>query len=162
MTRDGTQTSPITRLALAIGTAGGAGYAPIAPGTFGSAVGVIVYWFTRHQPFALQFGIVVGVTLVGTWAASIVARHYGREDPGQVVVDEVAGQLVTYLGTGANGAGAVVGFLAFRLFDIIKPWPANRLERLPGGVGIMADDLMAGVYGNLLLQIAGRVFHGML
>jgi phosphatidylglycerophosphatase A len=162
VTSGAVRTSPVTRLALAVATVGGAGYAPIAPGTFGSAVGVVIYWFTRHWPLPWQFGLVLGVTAVGTWAATVVARHYGREDPGEVVVDEVAGQLVTFLGTGAGGAGTIVGFFAFRLFDIIKPWPANRFERLPGGVGIMADDLMAGVYGNLLLQIAGRVLHGMI
>jgi phosphatidylglycerophosphatase A len=148
------------RLALLVATAGGAGYSPIAPGTAGSAVGVVVFWFTRHWPLGWQAALLVVISLVGTWAASIAAVHFGREDPGQVVVDEVAGQLLTLIATGASLSGIVLGFFVFRVLDIVKPWPANRFEQLPGGVGIMADDLMAGVYGNLALQIAARVLHG--
>jgi phosphatidylglycerophosphatase A len=140
------------RAAVLLATVGGAGYSPIAPGTAGSVVGVVIYLLTRQWPLAWQCALLGGITLIGTWAAGVAAIHFGREDPGQVVVDEVAGQLVTLLLTGATLPGAVVGFFAFRLFDIWKPWPANRLERLPGGVGIMADDLMAGVYANLVLQ----------
>jgi phosphatidylglycerophosphatase A len=149
------------RVALFIATSGGAGFSPIAPGTAGSAVGAIVYWFTRGWPLAGQLGLIVAVSVVGTWAATLAARHFGREDPGQVVVDEVAGQLVTLVATGAGGYGTLLGFVVFRAFDIVKPWPVNRFERLPEGLGIMADDLMAGVYGNLVLQIAARVLHGM-
>ncbi len=148
------------RLALLVATAGGAGYSPIAPGTAGSAVGIVIFWFTRAWPLAWQTGLLVAISLVGTWAASVAAEHFGREDPGQVVVDEVAGQLLTLIATGASLAGMALGFFVFRALDIVKPWPANRFERLPGGVGIMADDLMAGVYGNLALQIAARVLHG--
>jgi phosphatidylglycerophosphatase A len=152
----------MTRLALVVATAGGAGYAPFAPGTFGSAVGVLIYWLTRHWPLAWQVALMVAVILAGTWASSVAARHFQREDPGQVVIDEVAGQLVTLVATGAGGLGTLIGFLAFRAFDIVKPWPVNRLERLPGGTGIMADDVMAGVYSNIVLQIAGRLLHGMI
>jgi phosphatidylglycerophosphatase A len=145
------------RAAVILATVGGAGYFPIAPGTVGSAAGVLVYWFTRQWPFSWQLGLVAAVTVAGTWAAGVAAVHFGREDPGHVVVDEVAGQLVTFLLTGAGFSGAVIGFFAFRLFDIIKPWPANRFERLPGGLGIMADDLMAGIYANLVLQVVAYV-----
>jgi phosphatidylglycerophosphatase A len=148
------------RLALLVATAGGAGYSPIAPGTAGSAVGLVIFWFTRHWPLWWQAGLIVAISLVGTWAASIAAVHFGREDPGQVVVDEVAGQMLTLVATGTSLYGIALGFFVFRALDIVKPWPANRFERLPGGVGIMADDLMAGVYGNLALQIAARVVHG--
>lgn len=148
------------RLALLVATAGGAGYSPIAPGTAGSAVGLVIFWFTRHWPLWWQASLIVAISLVGTWAASIAAVHFGREDPGQVVVDEVAGQMLTLVATGTSLYGIALGFFVFRALDIVKPWPANRFERLPGGVGIMADDLMAGVYGNLALQIAARVVHG--
>jgi phosphatidylglycerophosphatase A len=94
-----------------------------------------------------QLALLLAVTLVGIWAADVTAKALNREDPGPVVIDEVAGQLVTLFMTGAGLYGAIIGFFAFRLFDIIKPWPARQLEDLPGGVGIMADDLMAGVYG---------------
>jgi phosphatidylglycerophosphatase A len=149
------------RLALFVATTGGAGFSPIAPGTAGSAVGVVVFWFTRSWPLAWQIALIAAVSIVGTWAADLAARHFNREDPGQVVIDEVAGQLVTLVATGAGLYGTVLGFFVFRVLDIVKPWPANRFERLPGGVGIMADDLMAGVYGNIVLQIAAHVLHGM-
>jgi phosphatidylglycerophosphatase A len=147
---------PARRAALVVGTVFGAGYAPLAPGTLGSAVGVVLYYFTARWPLGLQLTLLAGVTVVGIWSAGVVARHLGREDPGQVVVDEVAGQLVTFIGAGTTPAALaiVIGFLAFRAFDIVKPWPVNRLERLPGGLGIMADDLMAGVYAAIVLRLA--------
>jgi phosphatidylglycerophosphatase A len=149
------------RVALFIATTGGAGFSPFAPGTAGSAVGAVAFWFTRQWPLLWQIALIVVISAVGTWAAGVAARHFGREDPGQVVVDEVAGQMLTLVATGAGAAGTVLGFFVFRALDIVKPWPANRFEQFPGGIGIMADDLMAGVYGNIVLQIAARVLHGM-
>ena len=141
------------RLALAVGTVGGAGFFPIAPGTVGSAIGVALYLLTAHWPPAWQIGLLVGTSLVGTWGAHGTARALGREDPGPVIVDEVAGQLLTLLLTGVGFVGAIAGFVIFRIMDIVKPWPARNFEALHGGVGIMADDLMAGVYGNLVMWI---------
>ncbi len=137
----------MSRLAVAIATVGGAGFFPFAPGTVGSAIGVVLYLATRHWPASWQIALLVGVTLVGIWASGVAATALKREDPGPVVIDEVAGQLVTLCLTGANLWGAIIGFFVFRVFDIIKPPPARQLEDLPGGVGIVADDLMAGVYG---------------
>lgn len=139
------------RLALLVATAGGAGYFPFAPGTVGSAVGIGVYLLTRHLDPRWQVGLLVAVCVIGTWAAGVAARHFQRDDPGHVVIDEVAGQLVTLLLLDVGWIGAGLGFLIFRVLDIIKPWPANRLEALHGGLGVMADDLMAGAYGWLLL-----------
>jgi phosphatidylglycerophosphatase A len=141
------------RLAIAIATSGGLGYAPIAPGTFGSAAGVVIYLLTSHWPVGAQIGIAALVTVVGVWASSEAAVHFGRSDPSQVVIDEVAGQLVTYLGTGVGWKGALVGFFLFRGLDIVKPWPANRLESLHGGLGIVADDVMAALYGCAMLHL---------
>jgi phosphatidylglycerophosphatase A len=146
----------MTRVAVWIATAGGLGYAPVAPGTFGSAAGLLVYWLTRHWSTPAQLTIVVIVAIVGTWAATRAAAHFGREDPGQVVIDEVAGQLVTLAFTGAGLTAVIAAFLIFRVLDIIKPYPANRFERLHGGVGIMADDLMAGVYGCAIMHVLMR------
>lgn len=150
------------RLAVALATVGFAGYSPIAPGTVGSLVGVVLYLFTSHLSLTWQFGLLGAITVVGVWSASEAARFFGREDPGHVVIDEVAGQLVTLILTGVGSLGALAGFFLFRVLDIIKPWPAGQFERLHGGVGIMADDLMAGLYGNLILQIAVRVVPGVL
>jgi phosphatidylglycerophosphatase A len=141
----------VKQLGVALGTVAGVGYLPIAPGTWGSAVGVILYLVTRHWAWPAQLALLLAVTLVGIWAADVTAKALNREDPGPVVIDEVAGQLVTLFMTGAGLYGAIIGFFAFRLFDIIKPWPARQLEDLPGGLGIMADDLMAGVYGWVLV-----------
>jgi len=142
------------RVAVLIATAGGAGYAPVAPGTAGSAVGFVIYLLTRHWPASWQIALLAGITIVGVWACHEAARHFGRKDPGQAVIDEVAGQLVTLYFTGAGLPAAVFGFLVFRALDIVKPWPARSFERLPGGIGIMADDVMAGIYANLALRLA--------
>lgn len=141
----------MTRLAVVLATAGGAGYAPIAPGTAGSAVGVLLYFLTWQWTLAGQLLLLLLVSVVGVWASSVTARHLQRDDPGPVVIDEVAGQLLTLVCTGGSAAGLLVGFLLFRVLDIVKPWPAGRFESLHGGWGIMADDLMAGLYGRLLM-----------
>ncbi len=141
------------RLAVLLATSGGAGYAPIAPGTAGSAVGVVIYLLTYRLSAAAQIALVVVVSIVGVWAADVAARHFQRDDPGQVVIDEVAGQLLTLLLTGVGWIGAIVGFFIFRVLDVIKPWPARRLEHLHGGLGIMADDLMVALYGNILVRV---------
>jgi phosphatidylglycerophosphatase A len=147
------------RIGVLLATAGGVGYSPFAPGTAGSAAGLVVYALTWSLAPGWQIAIVVAVSVVGLWAAGVAARHFGREDPGEVVIDEVAGQLVTLLLTGAGLGEAAAGFLLFRVLDVVKPWPAGRFERLPGGLGIMADDLMAGVYGNLALRLGVLLAH---
>jgi phosphatidylglycerophosphatase A len=141
-----------------IATVGGAGYFPFAPGTVGSAAGAIAYLLTRHLDPGVQVGLFAGVCVVGSWASTVAARHVGREDPGHVVVDEVAGQLATLLLLDVGWLGTLAGFLIFRVLDIVKPWPANRLEALHGGFGIMADDVMAGAYGWVLLFALISVF----
>lgn len=152
----------MTSLAVWLATAGGAGRFPFAPGTVGSVIGVGLFLLIARTPGLIQVAVVASVVPIGIWASGRAAEVFGREDPGQVVIDEVAGQLVTLLFTGVTLGGALLGFFVFRLLDIVKPWPANRFERLPGGVGIMADDLMAGLYGNLLLQVAVAVWPGWL
>jgi len=149
------------RLAVLLATAGGAGYVPFAPGTAGSAVGLVVYLLIRGWPPAWQAGLVLAISVIGVWASDVAARHFGREDPSEVVIDEVAGQLVTLLFTGAGPMAAVIGFVLFRALDVVKPWPARSFERFPGGIGIMADDLMAGVYGQLLLRGLAYVAPGL-
>jgi phosphatidylglycerophosphatase A len=91
---------------------------------------------------------------VGSWSGSVAEHHFRRTDPSQVVVDEVAGMLITLFLNPVGWLGALAGFLLFRIADIIKPYPADRLERLPGGLGVMADDAMAAVYANLVLRAA--------
>jgi phosphatidylglycerophosphatase A len=143
-----------TRVGLLIATALGAGYAPIAPGTFGSAVGLVL-WLVLPNALALQVIVIVAVCVVGAWSGFVAEEHFHRRDPGQVVVDEVAGMMVTLLlNPVPRFAWFVYAFLLFRAADIVKPFHVNRLERLPGGVGIMADDVAAGIYANLALRLS--------
>jgi phosphatidylglycerophosphatase A len=136
-----------------IATGFGSGYSPVAPGTAGSLVGVLLFLPLAGRPWPLQLALVVAVTLVGMAAADRLARALGLKDPGLVVVDEIAGQWLSYLALPFTPLTALAGFVLFRVMDIVKPWPARDLERLPGGIGIVADDLAAGVYANLLLRV---------
>ena len=137
---------------LALATALGAGYAPVAPGTWGSAVGLLL-WFALPSTPWIQALVIVAVVAAGVWSGGVAERHFGRSDPGQVVIDEVAGMLVTLFLNPVGWRGAIAGFLLFRAADVLKPFPARRLERLHGGLGIMADDVMAGIYANLALRV---------
>ena len=142
----------MTLLALALATALGIGYTPFAPGTFGSAAGLVLWWFLPHT-VSVQLAAIVIVFALGTWSGSVAERHFHRTDPGQVVLDEVLGMLITLFMNPVGWLGALVGFVLFRAADIVKPYPANRLEALHGGFGIMADDAMAAVYSNLALRV---------
>ena len=144
--------------ALAVATACGVGYAPFAPGTFGSAAGLLLWAALPASPHISALAIVV-LFVAGSWSGSVAERHFRTSDPGPVVVDEVMGMLITLFMNPTGWIGAGVGFLLFRIFDIVKPYPANRLERLPGGLGVMADDAMAAVYANLALRLALLVGH---
>jgi phosphatidylglycerophosphatase A len=141
-------------LARLLATGLGSGYSPLAPGTAGSAVGLLLFWPLARLPPGAQVAATVLVLLAGVAAASHVARSLGLEDPGVVVIDEVVGMWVTLLFLPLTPLTAAFGFLAFRAMDVLKPYPARQLEHLHGGWGIMADDLMAGVYANLLVRIA--------
>jgi phosphatidylglycerophosphatase A len=144
--------TPISRIpALLIATAFGIGYVPVAPGTFGSAAGLFIWWLL--PPSATVQGLaILALFLAGSWSGSIAERHFGRTDPGQVVVDEVMGMLITLFLNPVGWAGAAVAFFLFRAADVVKPYPADRLELLHGGIGVMADDGMAAVYANLALR----------
>ena len=149
------------RLAKLWATWFGCGLAPIAPGTFGSAgalVAVPLWLAMGWAPWTLAV-LALALTPVSIWSATVTAKSAGRKDPGLVVVDEVLGQWITLAGAATLDLKTVVaGFFLFRLLDIVKPWPARQFESLPDGTGIVADDLMAGVYGAALLWAGGRYF----
>lgn len=143
-----------TRLAIVLATFGYVGLFPIAPGTAGSAAALPVYVLVRMAGIPwLEVAVPLALLAAGCWAGSVAETHYGRTDPGYVVLDEVVGMLVTLLFVPVSVSGAIIGFLLFRLFDIVKPFPARQCERLHGGVGIMADDVVAGIYANLALRL---------
>ncbi len=139
-------------LAIALATAFGAGYAPVAPGTFGSAVGLVLWWLLPRST-VVQFAAILIVFALGSWSGSVAERHFKRTDPGHVVLDEVLGMQITLFLNPVGWVGALIGFLLFRVADIVKPYPANKLEALHGGFGIMADDAMAAVYSNIVLRL---------
>lgn len=135
----------------------GAGLGKPGPGTWGSAATVLLWALIAHFiPVPYQLYVILALTAlsvaVGIPAATLEARGCGRKDPSHVVIDEVAGQLVTLIGAPVRFAPLCIGFLLFRAFDITKPFPIRRLEKLPEGTGIVVDDLGAGVYGWLVLQ----------
>ena len=140
-------------LGLAIATTFGVGYVPVAPGTFGSAAGLALWMLLPASPW-VHAAAIAALFVMGSIAGNVAERHFGRTDPRQVVVDEVMGMLITLFMNPVGLWGAFLGFLLFRATDVIKPYPANRLERLPGGIGVMADDAMAAVYANLALRAA--------
>jgi phosphatidylglycerophosphatase A len=133
----------LSRIALALATVGGIGYVPFAPGTFGSAVGVLVWWLLGPSPIVQAIAI-VAIFAAGVWSATVCEEQCSRTDPGHVIIDEVVGMLVTLFLVPVGWAGAFA--------DVVKPYPANRFESLHGGLGVMADDCMAGVYANLALR----------
>ncbi len=164
-------------LALAVATCG-VGYLPIAPGTWGSLVGVGIYLLIRLLTFrfidmmtrensvlflfpwsifiAVELVVITLVSLVGIWAASRTEKLSAKKDPGKVVVDEVAGQLIALLPVLPFAPGwlsILAAFLLFRFFDIVKPYPARRLENLEAGLGIMSDDLVAGAYAAVATSV---------
>ncbi|MGD0962973.1 MAG: phosphatidylglycerophosphatase A [Candidatus Acidiferrales bacterium] len=167
----GPETGRKPSMALAAATVCGIGYIPVAPGTGGSVVGLALYCFLGSRVVSGVFGpfwavhslrllpawlATAAIALVGVWAADRTATFLQTKDPQCVVVDEVSGQLLTYVAALAplNWKYLLLGFILFRACDIWKPFPARQAESLPGGLGIMADDWMAGVYAAVGLWIA--------
>jgi phosphatidylglycerophosphatase A len=150
-----------TLWAWAVGTFFGAGLLKPGPGTYGSIAAVILWFLAAHlfpvSATTLAIGTIIAaivVTLIGIPAATIVARESGREDPGHVVIDEVAGQLIALIAIPANWQHAALSLLLFRFFDILKPPPIRQLERLPEGTGIMLDDVAAGIFALIVAHLA--------
>jgi len=142
------------RLALLIATCGYIGFAPVAPGTVGSAAGIALFYLLRAAGAGwwLEPVVIAALFAAGVWAASSTEQQLGGTDPGPVVLDEVVGMLITLAWIPVTPLGAFIGFLVFRVLDVVKPWPSRQLESLHGGLGIMADDAMAAVYGHLLMR----------
>jgi len=154
-----------TLWAWAIGTFFGAGLLKPGPGTYGSISAVLLWYAAAHilhpAPTALAIGTTIAAvvaTLIGIPAATIVARESGREDPGHVVIDEVAGQLIALIAIPADWRHAALSLLLFRAFDILKPPPIRQFERLPAGTGIMLDDVAAGLFALAVAQLAHLYF----
>lgn len=140
------------RLAFVLATGFGSGYSPVAPGTAGSAVGLLFVWAMSLLDLTGQVAFTLVVTVLSVIAADIVAKSVGLKDPGLIVADEIAGMMVTMVAIPLTAKSLLLGFILFRVMDVVKPPPARQFERFKGGVGIVADDLMAGVYAQLALR----------
>ena len=158
----------VDRLAVMLSSTFFIGFIPGAPGTYGSiAAAAALYFIGQYGNWITPATLLAGVgiiTLIGIPASALAAKKAGDEDPSFVVIDEVAGQTLTFFFVPFSVINIVIGFMAFRAFDIWKPWPIRKLESLPHGIGIMADDLLAGVYAcaalhiiNMLLSLSGLI-----
>ena len=141
------------RFALIVSTWFGCGFIKLAPGTIGSIAAVLLAWVLAELGGVLTLIIVTTVLfLIGIWAAHTYVLTVQDEDPPQVVIDEVVGQCLTLLVVPVDVLYYLIGFVLFRLFDIIKPWPVNWADKnIKGGLGIMLDDVLAGIYAGLAL-----------
>ncbi len=156
-----TRVGGLDRLAIVLGSFGLSGFFPLAPATFASALAAVGLWlvypFNSWGAYALAIALVL---FVGVWACGRMERLYGP-DPSAAVVDEVCGMVITLTGAPINAATLLLGFVLFRFFDIVKVPPGRRSERLPGGWGVMMDDVVAGVYAFLGVQLALRLWPDM-
>lgn len=128
------------------------GYFPLFPGTVGSAFAFFLFLIFKLHASFLFLPLIVGTFLIGTYASSVVEKMLGN-DPSIVVIDEIVGMWISLIFLPNNFFVWAAAFFLFRVFDIIKPFPCRRLEKIKGGVGVMLDDVMAGIYTNLLLQL---------
>jgi len=142
------------RVAFALATWFGCGYVPYAPGTAGTLGAIPLYLALREGGTIAVVAGAIAITAIGVWAAGTVARRTATKDPQIVVIDEVAGVLWTLSVAPRSAIAIVIGVVMFRVFDQLKPWPANRAERdLPGGLGIVLDDVAAGAWGAAVLAL---------
>lgn len=141
-------------VARLLATVFGAGRFPVAPGTFASLLAALAFKLVLSEAtWPIQIGVIAALFIIGVWAAGRHSAELGRKDPRPVVVDEVCGQWLAFLFAPPTWGFLAAGFLLFRAFDVVKPFPIRRLETLPSGWGIMADDVLAGIYSAAVLQI---------
>lgn len=149
------------RLVIFLASGAYTGYAPIVPGTAGAALGMVLGYFVfaplwERSPSA--FMMLFALLFIGAcFVAGAAERVYGEHDNSHIVLDEILGMIATMFLNPTSWGWLGAGFVLFRIFDIIKPWPAHRFDRMEGGSGVMLDDLAAGIYANLVLQVMRRV-----
>ncbi len=137
------------------------GYAPVAPGTFGTLVGIPVACLLALWGLKSATVVLVGMILASCWIANEAEKIYGMQDPNDIVIDEVMGYAVTLWGLPFTWVTVVLGFVFFRILDILKPYPIRKVEEwIPGGTGVVMDDVLAGIYGCILLHGVMRLWHG--
>ncbi|MFQ5677424.1 MAG: phosphatidylglycerophosphatase A [bacterium] len=140
-------------VAHVLGTGLYTGYVPIAPGTAGSLLGLLLYWAIPASDSIFLSLVIAGLFVAGVWAASRIEKETGIQDNGIIVIDEIVGMLITVFLLEKKVLWMVMAFLLFRFFDIVKLFPARSSERFPGGWGVMMDDVVAGIYSALSLRL---------
>ena len=148
--------SVLDRIAVLIATVFGVGYAPLAPGTVASVVTVIFLGLVPFSRAGLTIFLLL-VVIVGTWAAHRAERVIGGKDPGAIVIDEVAGMTLSVVAFPLTTEVLAAGLALFRVFDVLKPPPARESQRITGGVGVMIDDLIAGLYALVIIAVLRRM-----
>lgn len=131
----------------------GSGKAPKAPGTFGTLMGILPVLLTAGTPYWVRASVFIALFILGTVSSGYHGRHTGIKDAGEVVIDEIAAYYMIFLFFPVNIVTVITGFVLFRIFDITKPWPIKRFEALDGGVGVMMDDIIAGIYSIICLAV---------
>jgi len=145
----------IKRPACFLGLGFGSGLAPVAPGTFGTLAAIPIYCLMQNLSLTIYLVLTIIAFIVGIWICQQSADWLGKEDPSAVVWDEIVGYLITMIAAPTGWFWVVIGFVLFRFFDILKPWPISLADReIHGGLGIMLDDVIAGVFAGVLLQLA--------
>jgi len=137
-----------------LATGFGVGYSPIAPGTLGTLVAILIYYFLSEIPSPLYEITLIGFFFLSVWISENAERDFGKKDDQRIVIDEVIGFLVSMLWIPKTIRFVIIGFFLFRFFDILKPFPIRRLEKgFKGGFGVVLDDVVAGVYANIVLRL---------
>jgi phosphatidylglycerophosphatase A len=149
----------MNRFFLFLATGFGVGYSPVAPGTLGTLVTIPIYYFLSEIPSPLYEITLVGFFFFAIWVSENAEIFFSKKDDQRIVIDEIMGFLITMLWVPKTVSFIIIGFFLFRFFDILKPFPIRRLEKkLKGGYGVVLDDVMAGVYANIILHIIGRIY----
>jgi phosphatidylglycerophosphatase A len=147
------------RSSLFLSSNGGLGYAPFASGTFGTLAGIPAFYYIAMLPGILQLVVTALIILLSFRISDVAGEFYGEADDGRIVIDELAGYLVTTLFLPFSWGTALLAFILFRIFDILKPPPANWFDReMKNGIGVTLDDVMAGIYGAIVLRICLWLF----
>jgi phosphatidylglycerophosphatase A len=149
----------MNRFFLVLATGFGVGYSPVAPGTLGTLIAIPVYYFLSAIPSPIYEITLIGFFFLSVWISENAEIFFGKKDDQRIVIDEMMGFLITMLWVPKTILFVTIGFFLFRLFDILKPFPIRRLERgLKGGFGVVLDDVIAGVYVNIILHLVGRIY----
>jgi len=149
----------MNRFFLLLATGFGVGYSPVAPGTLGTLVAIPIYYFLSDIPSPLYEITLIGFFFLSVWISEKAEIFFVKKDDQRIVIDEIVGFLITMLWIPKTTRFIIIGFILFRFFDILKPFPIRRLEKgLKGGYGVVLDDVVAGVYANIILQIISYYF----